>query len=63
MQIFTEPIFARKTFFLELIHRAGAAGFGVGNITALAKSIAIQQQLISGTDEDGDSEDEPVGRF
>uniref|UniRef100_A0A6A7G3T8 4-hydroxyphenylpyruvate dioxygenase-like protein n=1 Tax=Hirondellea gigas TaxID=1518452 RepID=A0A6A7G3T8_9CRUS len=41
MQIFTEPIFERPTFFMEVVQRCGAAGFGVGNITALARSIAM----------------------
>lgn len=43
LQIFTKPLFAQETFFLELVHRAGAEGFGVGNITALARSIALEQ--------------------
>uniref|UniRef100_A0A674I1C1 4-hydroxyphenylpyruvate dioxygenase n=1 Tax=Terrapene triunguis TaxID=2587831 RepID=A0A674I1C1_9SAUR len=40
MQIFTKPIFPEETFFLELIERRGAAGFGEGNIRALWKSVA-----------------------
>lgn len=39
MQIFTFPLFERDTFFLEVIQRKGARGFGVGNVTALARSI------------------------
>uniref|UniRef100_A0A8C3FCJ7 4-hydroxyphenylpyruvate dioxygenase n=1 Tax=Chrysemys picta bellii TaxID=8478 RepID=A0A8C3FCJ7_CHRPI len=39
MQIFTKPIFPEETFFLELIERRGAAGFGEGNIRALWKSV------------------------
>ncbi|KAG6928297.1 4-hydroxyphenylpyruvate dioxygenase like [Chelydra serpentina] len=39
MQIFTKPIFPEETFFLELIERQGAAGFGEGNIRALWKSV------------------------
>nr|XP_033771426.1 4-hydroxyphenylpyruvate dioxygenase-like protein [Geotrypetes seraphini] len=35
MQIFTKPIFSEETFFLELIQRQGASGFGEGNIRAL----------------------------
>ena len=44
MQIFTKPIFEEPTFFLEVMHRAGAEGFGVGNITALARSIEFQNR-------------------
>ena len=43
MQIFSDPIFKENTFFMEVIQRSGAKGFGAGNITALAKSIALQQ--------------------
>ncbi|XP_050817165.1 4-hydroxyphenylpyruvate dioxygenase-like protein [Gopherus flavomarginatus] len=39
MQIFTKPIFPEETFFLELIERWGAAGFGEGNIRALWRSV------------------------
>lgn len=39
MQIFTYPVFQRDTFFLEVIQRKGAQGFGVGNVTALARSV------------------------
>ncbi|XP_078527901.1 4-hydroxyphenylpyruvate dioxygenase-like protein [Lissotriton helveticus] len=39
MQIFTHPIFSEDTFFLELIQRHGASGFGEGNIRALWKAI------------------------
>ncbi|MBK8253566.1 MAG: 4-hydroxyphenylpyruvate dioxygenase [Polyangiaceae bacterium] len=34
-QIFTRPIHARPTFFLELIQRDGAVGFGSDNVKAL----------------------------
>ncbi|XP_030350715.1 4-hydroxyphenylpyruvate dioxygenase-like protein [Strigops habroptila] len=47
MQIFTHPIFSEETFFLELIDRRGAPGFGEGNIRALWKAVQIymdQQQ-------------------
>ena len=43
IQIFTKPIFDENTFFLEILERRGAKGFGAGNITALAKSIILQQ--------------------
>ncbi|XP_023224784.1 4-hydroxyphenylpyruvate dioxygenase-like protein isoform X2 [Centruroides sculpturatus] len=39
MQIFSQPIFDKKTFFFEIIQRCGARGFGAGNILALAISI------------------------
>ncbi|XP_070604949.1 4-hydroxyphenylpyruvate dioxygenase-like protein [Erythrolamprus reginae] len=39
MQIFTRPLFTEETFFLELIERHGAAGFGEGNVRALWKSV------------------------
>ncbi|XP_060065559.1 4-hydroxyphenylpyruvate dioxygenase-like protein [Ylistrum balloti] len=39
MQKFTKPLFDRNTFFLEVIHRCGATGFGSGNITALWRSV------------------------
>ncbi|OQV22178.1 4-hydroxyphenylpyruvate dioxygenase-like protein [Hypsibius exemplaris] len=42
-QIFTKPIFDKKTFFMELIERQGASGFGTGNIAALWWS--VQQSL------------------
>uniref|UniRef100_A0A452IWN5 4-hydroxyphenylpyruvate dioxygenase n=1 Tax=Gopherus agassizii TaxID=38772 RepID=A0A452IWN5_9SAUR len=43
MQIFTKPIFPEETFFLELIKRRGAAGFGEGNIRALWRSVQRQK--------------------
>ncbi|XP_033757484.1 4-hydroxyphenylpyruvate dioxygenase-like protein [Pecten maximus] len=39
MQKFTKPLFDKNTFFLEVIHRSGATGFGSGNITALWRSV------------------------
>ncbi|XP_060132933.1 4-hydroxyphenylpyruvate dioxygenase-like protein [Zootoca vivipara] len=39
MQIFTKPLFTEDTFFLELIERCGATGFGEGNIRALWRSV------------------------
>ena len=43
IQIFTKPLFGpdEDTFFLEVLERRGARGFGAGNITALAKSIIL----------------------
>lgn len=43
LQIFTKSIFNNNTFFLELIERRGATGFGAGNIRALWKS--VQQKI------------------
>uniref|UniRef100_A0A8C6UQC5 4-hydroxyphenylpyruvate dioxygenase n=1 Tax=Neogobius melanostomus TaxID=47308 RepID=A0A8C6UQC5_9GOBI len=39
LQVFTKPLFAEDTFFLELIERRGASGFGEGNIRALWRSV------------------------
>ncbi|MBN3290071.1 HPDL protein, partial [Polypterus senegalus] len=39
LQIFTKPLFSENTFFLELIQRRGASGFGEGNIRALWRSV------------------------
>merc|ERR1719233_1428390 len=44
LQLFTHPLFKQDTFFLELIQRHGARGFGAGNIKALAQSIILLQQ-------------------
>ncbi|XP_042675436.1 4-hydroxyphenylpyruvate dioxygenase-like protein isoform X2 [Centrocercus urophasianus] len=41
MQIFTHPLFSEETFFLELIERHGAPGFGEGNIRALWKAVQV----------------------
>ena len=42
LQIFTKPTFDVDTFFMEVIQRKGAKGFGSGNIKALALSIVIE---------------------
>lgn len=39
LQVFSKPIFEEDTFFLELIERKGATGFGEGNIRALWRSV------------------------
>ena len=39
MQVFTKPLFDKDTFFLEVIQRCGATGFGAGNITALWRAV------------------------
>ncbi|XP_053103654.1 4-hydroxyphenylpyruvate dioxygenase-like protein [Hemicordylus capensis] len=41
MQIFTKPLFPEETFFLELIERCGATGFGERNVRALWQSVQI----------------------
>jgi 4-hydroxyphenylpyruvate dioxygenase len=39
LQVFTKSLFAEGTFFLELIQRQGATGFGQDNIRALWQSV------------------------
>jgi len=41
MQAFSAPVFQKKTLFMEIITRAGATGFGAGNITALWKAMEV----------------------
>lgn len=41
MQKFTKPLFEENTFFLEVIQREGALGFGSANIIALSKSLQV----------------------
>jgi len=45
MQIFGKPVQSRPTLFCEIIQRAGARGFGSGNIKALFESIEREQAL------------------
>ena len=45
MQIFAKPVQSRPTLFCEIIQRAGARGFGSGNIKALFESIEREQAL------------------
>ena len=45
MQIFTKPVQSRPTFFIEIIQRIGARGFGGGNITALFEALEQEQAL------------------
>ncbi|XP_040833749.1 4-hydroxyphenylpyruvate dioxygenase-like protein [Ochotona curzoniae] len=42
LQVFSKSLFAEDTFFLELIQRQGATGFGQGNIRALWQSVQEQ---------------------
>lgn len=44
LQIFTLPLFKEETFFMEVVQRQGARGFGAGNVTALARSIEEERQ-------------------
>jgi 4-hydroxyphenylpyruvate dioxygenase len=45
LQIFSEPIEARPTMFVEVIERQGAQGFGSGNIKALFEAVEREQEL------------------
>ncbi|XP_022094318.1 4-hydroxyphenylpyruvate dioxygenase-like protein isoform X2 [Acanthaster planci] len=45
MQTFTKPIFEQDTFFLEIIQRHGATGFGAGNIRALWRAVQSYMSL------------------
>ncbi|HLL48450.1 MAG TPA: 4-hydroxyphenylpyruvate dioxygenase [Longimicrobiaceae bacterium] len=45
LQTFTEPLEGRPTFFVEVIERRGAKGFGAGNIKALFESLEAEQAL------------------
>ena len=45
MQTFTEPLEGRPTFFVEVISRDGAKGFGAGNIKALFEAVEREQEL------------------
>lgn len=44
LQIFSEPIEARPTMFVEVIERQGAHGFGSGNIKALFEAVEREQE-------------------
>jgi len=43
LQVFTKPLQARPTLFMEIIQRQGARGFGGGNIRSLFEAIESQQ--------------------
>jgi 4-hydroxyphenylpyruvate dioxygenase len=45
MQIFTKPVQSRPTFFIEIIQRQGARGFGAGNIAALFEAVEREQAV------------------
>ena len=44
LQIFSEPVEARPTMFVEVIERQGAQGFGAGNIKALFEAVEREQE-------------------
>jgi 4-hydroxyphenylpyruvate dioxygenase len=44
LQIFSEPVQARPTMFVEVIERQGAQGFGSGNIKALFEAVEREQE-------------------
>jgi len=54
MQVFTHPVFDKDTFFLEVIQRRGARGFGIGNVTALARSVNAYKEMLRQSKEDED---------
>uniref|UniRef100_A0A7N9ICK0 4-hydroxyphenylpyruvate dioxygenase like n=1 Tax=Macaca fascicularis TaxID=9541 RepID=A0A7N9ICK0_MACFA len=51
LQVFTKSLFTEDTFFLELIQRQGATGFGQGNIRALWQS--VQEQAAKSQEAEG----------
>lgn len=51
LQVFTKSLFTEDTFFLELIQRQGATGFGQGNIRALWQS--VQEQAAKSREAEG----------
>nr|XP_054766066.1 4-hydroxyphenylpyruvate dioxygenase-like protein [Lytechinus pictus] len=62
MQVFTRPFFDRDTFFLEVIQRQGACGFGAGNIKALWRSVEaymVQKEATEKETQEERSEKEP----
>lgn len=45
LQIFTKPLPSRPSYFIEIIQRKGATGFGSGNIRALFEAVEREQML------------------
>lgn len=45
LQIFTQPVEDRPTFFFEIIERHGSRGFGAGNFKSLFEAIEREQAL------------------
>ncbi|XP_064602352.1 4-hydroxyphenylpyruvate dioxygenase-like protein [Liolophura sinensis] len=52
MQKFTKPLFSQRTFFIEVIQRVRATGFGAGNITALWQSVQAYLAATASDDRD-----------
>ncbi|KAL6093878.1 hypothetical protein STEG23_017438 [Scotinomys teguina] len=48
LQVFTKSLFTEDTFFLELIQRQGATGFGQNNIRALWQSVREEAVRVQG---------------
>ena len=53
LQIFTQPLEDRPTFFIEIIQRRGSESFGKGNFKALFESIEREQALRGNLQETG----------
>ncbi|XP_075688179.1 4-hydroxyphenylpyruvate dioxygenase-like protein [Rhinoderma darwinii] len=53
LQVFAEPLFSKDSFFLELIERRGAQGFGERNIRALWSSMQDMMDDMSKTVQEG----------
>ncbi|XP_068098628.1 4-hydroxyphenylpyruvate dioxygenase-like protein [Hyperolius riggenbachi] len=53
LQIFAEPLFSKDSFYLELIERRGAQGFGEGNIRALWRSMQDIMEDLSQKKQEG----------
>ncbi|KAM4720822.1 4-hydroxyphenylpyruvate dioxygenase-like protein [Rhinophrynus dorsalis] len=53
MQVFAEPLFLKDSFFLELIERRAAEGFGEGNIRALWRSVQDFQEDLNEKEKEG----------
>ncbi len=45
LQVFSKPLLARPTVFMEIIERRGARGFGGGNVRRLFEAIESEQAL------------------
>ncbi|XP_077306911.1 4-hydroxyphenylpyruvate dioxygenase-like protein isoform X2 [Lithobates pipiens] len=53
LQVFAEPLFSKDSFYLELIERRGAQGFGEGNIRALWCSMQDMMEDLSQKQQEG----------
>lgn len=53
LQVFAEPLFSKDSFYLELIERRGAQGFGEGNIRALWRSMQDMMEDLSQKQQEG----------